>query len=83
MRFQQLVDKYWHEFRAASMRLTIVCLLASALLAAASRAQPLPKAPDEGSCPSVLAGPASVARVENQIPNGFPIVSMFASSVGW
>ena len=27
-----------------------------------------------------LVGPASVVRVENQIPNGFQTVSMFASS---
>ena len=42
-----------------------------------------PKAPGESSRPSIPVGPASVARVEHQIPNGFQIVSMFASSADW
>jgi len=42
-----------------------------------------PKAPGEGSCPSILVERASVARVEKQIPNGFRIVSMCASIADW
>ena len=39
MHFQRVVDKYGDEFQTASVRLPIACLLASAFLAAASRAQ--------------------------------------------
>ena len=41
------------------------------------------RVPDEGTCASILVGPASVARVEHQTSNGFRNVSMFASIADW
>jgi hypothetical protein len=41
------------------------------------------RVPDEGTCSSILVGPANVVRAEHQTSNGFRIVSTFASIADW